>query len=185
MTFLLIWFVTNNRIDTYIIAWGSMNNASSCATFRPSEKIVKTLVYGFACDAANCVALFWFRISDNKWKFCGWKETKSIIPHPSVFQPGFREWLPGVPQKQTEGAWDEISNHSSMRLCSNPTVSQHPCHYESYWKLCLSIGLAYCSLCVEKPYAIGFHELRNICGGSRCSKKVANHCSTLSHKEKR
>jgi len=40
----------------------------------------------------------------------------------SVFQPafrgtsGFREWLPGVPLKQTEFAWDEIRNHSSRRL---------------------------------------------------------------------
>jgi len=29
---------------------------------------------------------------------------------------GFREWLPGVPPKQTEIAWDEIRNHSSVRL---------------------------------------------------------------------
>jgi len=40
----------------------------------------------------------------------------------SVFQPGFRgtsgfrEWLSGVPPKQTEIAWGEIRNHSSMRL---------------------------------------------------------------------
>jgi len=34
----------------------------------------------------------------------------------SVFQPGFHEWLPGAPRKGTEIAWDEISNHSSMRL---------------------------------------------------------------------
>jgi len=42
--------------------------------------------------------------------------------HTSVFQPafretsGFREWLPGVRPKQTEIAWDEIRDHSSMRL---------------------------------------------------------------------
>ena len=42
----------------------------------------------------------------------------------SVFQPGFRgtsvfrEWLPGIPPKQTETkfTWDEIHNHSPMRL---------------------------------------------------------------------
>jgi len=38
------------------------------------------------------------------------------------FQPGFRgislfrEWLPGVPLKRTEIAWDKIRNHSSMPL---------------------------------------------------------------------
>jgi len=32
------------------------------------------------------------------------------------FSTGFREWLPGVPPKQTEIAWDEIRNHSSMQL---------------------------------------------------------------------
>jgi len=42
----------------------------------------------------------------------------ATIVHTSVFQPGFREWLPGVPPKGIEIAWDEISNHSSMR-CSN------------------------------------------------------------------
>ena len=36
--------------------------------------------------------------------------------YPSVFQPGFREWLPGVPPKQTWIAWNETSNHSSMQL---------------------------------------------------------------------
>jgi len=35
----------------------------------------------------------------------------------SVFQSGFREWLPGVPPKQTEFAWEKIRNHSSV--CSN------------------------------------------------------------------
>jgi len=40
----------------------------------------------------------------------------------SVFQPGFhgisgfREWLPDVSPKQTKFAWEEICNHSSMRL---------------------------------------------------------------------
>jgi len=40
----------------------------------------------------------------------------------SAFQPGFlgisgfHEWLTGVPPKQTEFAWDEIRDHSSMRL---------------------------------------------------------------------
>jgi len=48
-----------------------------------------------------------------------WFWTNSYI---SVFQPGFRgtsgfsEWLPGVPPKQTEIAWDEIRNYSFMRL---------------------------------------------------------------------
>ena len=28
------------------------------------------------------------------------------------FQPEFRKWMPGVPPKQTEIAWDEIRNHS-------------------------------------------------------------------------
>jgi len=37
-------------------------------------------------------------------------------PQGSVFQPGFREWLPGLPPKQTEIAWDEICDHSSMPL---------------------------------------------------------------------
>jgi len=32
----------------------------------------------------------------------------------SVFQPGFREWLSGVPPKQTEFAWDKIRNRSSV-----------------------------------------------------------------------
>ena len=35
---------------------------------------------------------------------------------PVFFQSGFREWLPGVPLKQTEIAWDDIRNHSSVRL---------------------------------------------------------------------
>ena len=44
------------------------------------------------------------------------------MQYASVFQPrfrgtsGFREWLPGIPLKQTEIAWDEIRNHTSMRL---------------------------------------------------------------------
>jgi len=28
--------------------------------------------------------------------------------------------------------------------CSNATVLQYPNHYETYWKLCLSIALTYC-----------------------------------------
>jgi len=45
-----------------------------------------------------------------------------LISQGSVFQPGFRgssgfrEWLPEVPPKQTEIAWDEIRNHSYMRF---------------------------------------------------------------------
>jgi len=63
----------------------------------------------------------------------------------SVFQPGFREWLPGVPPKQAEIAWDEILNQFYVG-CSNTIGSQHPCHYESCLKLCLSIALTYYSL---------------------------------------
>jgi len=46
----------------------------------------------------------------------------------SVCQPGFRgtlgfrEWLPGVPPKQTEIAWNEIRNHSAMRLRECPLL---------------------------------------------------------------
>jgi len=35
---------------------------------------------------------------------------------PSWLRAWFREWLPGVPPKQTEISWDESRNHSSMRL---------------------------------------------------------------------
>jgi len=33
------------------------------------------------------------------------------IFYASVFQTGFREWLPGVLLKQAEFAWDKICNH--------------------------------------------------------------------------
>jgi len=59
--------------------------------------------------------------------FQGIRKTLNIEPIlvqslASVFQPGFcgtlgfREWLPGVPPKQTEFARVEICNHSFMRL---------------------------------------------------------------------
>ena len=35
-------------------------------------------------------------------------------------------------------------------------------------------ALTYCSLCVTKLYAIGFHEPRNICGGSSAAKRLKN-----------
>ena len=38
------------------------------------------------------------------------------IPYCSVFQPGFREWLPGVQPKESEIAWNEIRYYSSARL---------------------------------------------------------------------
>ena len=84
--------------------------------------------------------------------------------------------VPGVPPKQTEVLGTKLPT-TVVCGCSNATVSQYRCHYESHWKLCLSIALTYCSLCVTKPYAIGFHELRNICGGFLCSQKVEKHCS--------
>jgi len=76
----------------------------------------------------------------------------------TVFQPrfcgtsGFRKWLPGLPLKLTEFAWDKIHNHSSMWL-------------QQYIHLYL---------------AQGSMSNANICGGFRCSKKVEKHCYTLS-----
>jgi len=100
----------------------------------------------------------------------------------SVFQPGsrrtsgFGEWLPGFPRNKLELPGTKLAT-ILLRGCSNTTVSRYSYHYESYWKLCLSIALTYCPLCVTKPYAKGFHELRNICGGFRCTQKVEQHCS--------
>ena len=59
-------------------------------------------VLGIAGHVSNKNTLLWFTYHYN-----------------SVFQPGFhetsgfREWLPGVPPKQTEISWDEIRKHAS------------------------------------------------------------------------
>jgi len=45
LPFLPIWFITESRIDTWIIAQGSMSNASICGRFSCSKKVEKTLVY--------------------------------------------------------------------------------------------------------------------------------------------
>jgi len=86
---------------------------------------------------------------------CAWQEGYSAKTYGSAFQTGFpgtsgfREWLPGFPPEGTENAWDKIRN-TVLCGCSNFTVSQYPCHYESHWKLCLSI-LNCSSLVLRNP----------------------------------
>jgi len=61
----------------------------------------------------------------------------------------FREWLPGVPPKQTEISWNEIAPAAVLRGCSNVDT----------WII-----------------ALGSMSNTNIYGRFRCSKMVEKHC---------
>jgi len=86
--------------------------------------------YFFKVFKTDFTIQYFFNTFYTAWEPCVWFMLK-IISYQTVwglcvglsgFQPGFRgtsgfhEWLTGATPKQTEFAWDEIRNHSSMWL---------------------------------------------------------------------